>query len=130
MSLPSLDIGYLTDRGTKYSLASESNMTCLVLEGYKLPNGYDRDSADLLLRLSPGYPDVPPDMWWFSPAVRRKDGKQIQATDSVETYLGRQWQRWSRHFVPGQWQSGIDSIESFLALVSRELTRCASVEYA
>jgi hypothetical protein len=41
--------------------------------------------------------------------------------------VGRSWQRWSRHFAAGQWQSGIDGLESFLALVRRELERSVPV---
>ena len=100
-------------------------MTCVVLPGYILPSGYDRAASDLLLRLQPGFPDVPPDMWWFYPAIRRADGRAIPATEVIERHLGRDWQRWSRHFNAGQWRSGVDSLESFLALIRRELERCA-----
>lgn len=100
-------------------------MLCVVLPGFELPAGYDRAHSDLLIRLNPGYPDVPPDMWWFEPAIRRADGKPIEATEHHETYLGRSWQRWSRHFNGGQWRSGLDTLESFIALIRRELIRCS-----
>src|ERR1051325_5995125 len=51
-------------------------------------------------------PDVPPDMWWFDPAVRLADSRSVQATECIEQYLGRSWQRWSRHLNQGQWRSG------------------------
>lgn len=124
MSLPQIDVAYLTERGIDYIVTSEANMICVVLPGYKLPSGYDHPCADLLLRLNAGYPDVPPDMWWFSPAIRAVDGQAIQAIDHVENHLGRSWQRWSRHFNSGQWQSGIDCLETYLALIGRELERC------
>ena len=123
--LPSIDLGYLTDRAINHSIASEANMTCVLLPGFQLPGGYDRTQSDLLLRMNAGYPDVPPDMWWFDPAVLRADGKVIPATEVRETHLGRSWQRWSRHLSAGQWRSGIDGLESFLALVRRELERSA-----
>ena len=88
---------------------------------FTLPEGFTQQSADLLLRLSPGYPDVPPDMWWFDPPVQRSDGRPIVATESQEVHLGRVWQRWSRHLTPGQWRGGIDSVESYLSLVDKEL---------
>ena len=126
MTLPQIDLTYLSERGIEYTVTREANMTCVVLPGYKLPHGYDRASADLLLRLSTGYPDVPPDMWWFSPAIRASDGRAIRAIDHVENHLGRQWQRWSRHFNSGQWQSGIDCLETYLALIRREIERCVA----
>lgn len=125
MSLPQSDIACLAERGIQYSVSSEANMTCIVFPGYALPTGYNLAAADLLLRLQPGFPDVPPDMWWFYPAIRRADGSVIQATEVMERHLGRDWQRWSRHFNGGQWRSGVDSLESFLALIRRELERCA-----
>jgi hypothetical protein len=121
--LPPNDTTYLTERDVEHLVASESNMTCLVLRGFSLPAGFDRAHSDLLLRFSTGYPDVPPDMWWFDPPIRRADGVPIPATEVVEHYLGRSWQRWSRHLAAGQWRSGIDGIENFLALVRRELER-------
>lgn len=123
MGLPNLDVEYLARRGFEYTVASECNMTCVIIRAYPLPVGYDRAQADLLIRLSPGYPDVAPDMWWFDPAVKPADGRSLPATNSVEPYLGRSWQRWSRHFRAGQWMSGIDSLESFLALINNELER-------
>ena len=79
--LPPTDETYLADRGINHSVSVEANMTCVVLPGYHLPPGYDRQHADLLLRLSPGFPDVQPDMWWFDPAIRLKDGRTVKATD-------------------------------------------------
>jgi hypothetical protein len=127
MTLPSTETTYLTERGFEHSVASEANMTCVVIRGYVLPPGYDQSQSDLLLRLSAGFPDVPPDMWWFSPAIRLRDGRAVPATEVIEHYLGRSWQRWSRHFNPGQWRSGTDSLESFLALIRKELDRCAKI---
>ena len=100
-------------------------MTCVVLTEFVLLAGFDRAHSDLLIRLSPGYPDIPPDMWWFDPPVRRADGQGIPATEAFEQYLGRTWQRWSRHFAPGQWRSGVDGLRGFIALIRKELQRSA-----
>lgn len=124
MSLPQQDTLCLVERGFKHTVSLEANMTCVVLHGYPLPIGYDHTESDLLLRLSPGFPDVQPDMWWFDPAIRLQDGRTIKATEVMEHHLERSWQRWSRHLSSGQWRSGIDSLESFLALIRKELERC------
>jgi hypothetical protein len=121
--LPEIDASYLKERLPNHTVTAEANMVCVLLPNYPLPEGFDRPTSDLLLRLSPGYPDVAPDMWWFDPPLRRADGQAIPATDVVEHHLGRSWQRWSRHFVDGQWKSGIDSLESFMALLRDELKR-------
>jgi hypothetical protein len=124
MSLPQTDVACLAEREIEYTVTAEANMTCVVFPGYRLPSGYDRPASDLLLRLQPGFPDVPPDMWWFNPAIRLANGRVVPATEVIERHLGKDWQRWSRHFTPGQWRSGVDSLESFLALIRKELERC------
>jgi Prokaryotic E2 family E len=125
--LPSSDAAYLAERGYDHQVVAESGMVCVVITGWPLPPGYTSTTADLLLRLSPTYPDTPPDMWWFSPAVARADGQPIPATESMEPYLQRTWQRWSRHFASGQWLSGTDGLESYLALVSSQLVAHAGL---
>ena len=123
--LPPNDTKYLENRISKHSICGESNMTCIVFHDFPIPLGFDHSTSDLLIRLSSGYPDVPPDMWWFDPPISRIDGAVVPATEVRESHIGRSWQRWSRHFAAGQWRSGIDGIESFLALVRRELERSA-----
>lgn len=125
VALPPLDAAYLEERSIPHTFSSESGMMCVVFPGWVLPAGFDRPAADLLVRLPAGYPDVPPDMWWFSPAVRRANGQFAPATEVTEHHLGRDWQRWSRHFQAGQWHSGIDGLKSYLALIRRELIRAA-----
>jgi hypothetical protein len=119
--LPANDIEYLNAAAPGHRISTEGGMICVVIPAFRLPVGLSVQAADLLLRLFPGYPDIPPDMWWFSPAILGPNGTAIQCTQLTEIYLGRQWQRWSRHLPPGQWRSGVDSLESYLALVRREL---------
>ena len=125
--LPPTDTKYLADRAISHSVTLEANMTCVVFPNFSLPAGFDRPQSNLLLRLSAGYPDVAPDMWWFDPPIRRADGQNIPATEVIENHLGRSWQRWSRHFAVGQWKSGVDGLESFMALVRRELEKSVPV---
>ena len=123
MSLPEVDIVFLDERGIAHEIAVESGMTCIVIPDWPLPDGFDRPAADLLVRLTPGYPDVPPDMWWFDPPVLKADGQALPRTNASEHYMGRTWQRWSRHFSGAQWKSGVDCLESYLALIRQDLER-------
>lgn len=124
--LPASDAAFLNERRVEYSVAAEGGMLCIVISKWTLPSGYTIREADLLVRLPAGYPDLPPDMWWFDPAVLRADGRDIPATQTTERHLTRSWQRWSRHLGPEQWRSGVDGIGSFLTLIRQELVRCAS----
>ena len=130
MSLPEYDVQYLTEREIPHQVVPDGGMVCVLLEGWKLPEGLSVAETTVLFRLAGGYPDVPPDMWWCAPAVRRADGSIIQATDLTEQYLGRSWQRWSRHFAPGQWKSGIDGLESYIALMNAEFAAAVQVRAA
>ncbi|HEX3365782.1 E2/UBC family protein [Phenylobacterium sp.] len=123
--LPTHDMEYLAEIAPGHSVSSEAGMICVVIPGFELGGGFDATQSDLMLRLAPGYPDVPPDMWWFSPPVRRPDNQTIRATEAREHHLGRDWQRWSRHLTPGQWRSGVDSLQGFLAIIRRELAAAA-----
>jgi hypothetical protein len=125
--LPPLDQAYLGALSPAHAVSIEGGMTCVVIPSFSLPAGFTSASADLLLRLPAGYPDLQPDMWWFCPLVQRINGQPIEATQLMENYLGRTWQRWSRHLNAGQWRPGLDSIESYLALVRRELRRASGL---
>ena len=126
MLLPPGDEAFLSAKGMAYEVSQEAGFTCVLFPGWPLPAGFTLSSSDLLLRLSPGYPDVPPDMWWFSPDVLRADGQPIPAADVHEEHLARTWQRWSRHLNAGQWLPGQDALESFLALIARDVHACAA----
>ena len=123
VGLPELDIAFLDQQDVSYEVAVESGLTCVVLKQWPLPTGFDHETADLLIRLNPGYPDVQPDMWWFDPPVQLTNGQPLPATNVVEQHLGRSWQRWSRHFPAGQWHAGIDGLENFLTLIRDDLDR-------
>lgn len=123
--LPPHDMAFLADRAIAHTIQPERGMICVVIQSWPVPPGYQQAETDLLLRLASGYPDVPPDMWWCDPALVLVNGKRPQATESTEAYLGRNWQRWSRHFQPNQWQSHLDGLESYLARVRGEMIRSA-----
>jgi hypothetical protein len=125
MTLPAFDQQYLTDREIAHEIVMDGGMVCVVLPRWQLPAGLSVTQTDVLLRLAAGYPDIPPDMWWVCPEILRADRTIIPATEVRETHFGRTWQRWSRHFQAGQWQSGTDGLESYLALIRTELDTAA-----
>lgn len=124
--LPAVDVAFLESKSLAHTVAIDAGMICVTVPQFVLPTGLSLPKADLLLRLSPGYPDVPPDMWWFYPAVFRADGSRIEATESIEHHFGRDWQRWSRHLDAQRWMAGIDSLESYFALIANELRKAAT----
>ena len=123
VSLPDADRAYLAGLSVEHRVEAEDNMTCVVLLDWPLPEGFDHRTVDVLVRLPSGYPDVRPDMWWFDPPVHTAEGAALPRTNHFESYLGRRWQRWSRHLAEGQWRSGIDGLESYFALIRTDLQR-------
>ncbi len=121
--LPVDDERFLQERGLKYATTTDANMLCISVTAYPLPEGYDHVEADLLIRLNPGYPDMQPDMWWFDPGIKLADGRTIRATDETQSFLGRNWQRWSRHLNTDDWRPGSDTLETYFALIDQELLR-------
>jgi hypothetical protein len=125
MDLPAGDHAFLRREGYTYDVFDEGGMLCVQLNDVTLPPGLNVRETDILLRLAPLYPDVPPDMWWTTPTVRTAHGTVIPATELQETHRGRTWQRWSRHLAAGAWLIGTDNLESYLALIHSEFRAAA-----
>jgi hypothetical protein len=101
--------------------ADEGGFHCVVIRELPLPPGYGQSTTNLLLRLPPGFPDASPDMWWCDPPVRlASSGAFPRGAELMETHLGRTWQRFSRHFQPGQWRSGESGLATFVAVIRRD----------
>lgn len=127
MRLPEADRDFLDRAGLVYREFDDgSGMLSVELVEFPLPSGLNTQRASILFRLSPNYPDTPPDMWWITPHLAPVDGSTIPATEVVETYDGRTWQRWSRHLDPSAWRSGIDGLESYVRLLRTELGSAAA----
>lgn len=123
MLLPA-DKAHLDDLGLDYEVKEEGGLICVVIKQWPLPTGYEPEKVDLLLRLPPGFPDTQPDMYWCDPPVHIAGTSQYPpAAELMESYLGRTWQRFSRHLPGGAWQSGRDSLASYLALITQALAR-------
>jgi hypothetical protein len=122
MPLLEADETYLKENGYIFDVTDETRRTFLVIKDYKLPASYSPQSVDLLIILPFGFPNANPDMFWTDPRVIRSGGQMPQAADVFETYLGKSWLRWSRHWsVP--WRPGIDGLNTYLAAISKELSK-------
>lgn len=124
--LPEHDREKLAEKGYEFDELVDGGFLCIVIKNFRLPPGYDTETTNLLLRLPTAFPDAQPDMFWCDPPISYANGGAPQASESRENYLGRTWQRFSRHLAPGVWRPGIDSLMSYLSLVSQDLARGAS----
>lgn len=123
MQLPERDTAFLRERNFKWELAPDpAGSACLIIQGLDVSSGgFSPDRTDLMIRIPPQYPITPLDMWYCDPPIRvAATGQFAQASEVMETHLGRTWQRFSRH-LNGGWKPGVDGIRSFFSLIQREL---------
>ncbi len=124
MVLRPTDQAVLDDLGRVYEVGADGAFVTVLVSDFSLPCGLQPGTSNLLLRLPPGFPDAGPDMFWFDPVITGQNEVAIPGTESREVYLGRTWQRWSRH-ISGQWRPGIDNLGTYLAYVRRCLDQAS-----
>lgn len=93
----------------------------LVLKAYPLSDGFSVSTTNLLLRIPKSYPEAGPDMFWTDTEVRFADGTIPKNADSLETYVGRVWRRFSWHRAP--WNPTIDRLHLHIEFINERLRR-------
>lgn len=118
--IPQSDEEYLKQRGFDYQLKPAGSEVHLVIKDWPFPDAYSVRTAEILIRILPGYPGSPLDMFWTIPDVRLASGAWPQAAEVHEIHDGRNWQRWSRHT---EWRAGIDNLRTFITGMTMEINR-------
>lgn len=96
----------------------------LLIHEFPTHFGYDHATVTAAIRIEAGYPATPLDMVYFYPALTRKDGKRLGATDANQAIDGKNYQRWSRHRTPqNPWRVGEDNIGTHVHLIEEWLER-------
>lgn len=119
--LPSKDRRYLASRDIAYREVEQGGQKGVVLTDFPLPDGkFQVTRADILIVLPPGYPDMPPDMFYAVPHLLLMAGNRApRATEARLNFEGRNWQRWSRH--NNQWRPGSDGLWTMLKRIESAL---------
>lgn len=121
--LPEQDAAFLSEKKYAHDLFPQGGELHVVINNFQFPSQhYSPDKADLLIKIPPGYPNTPLDMFWTNPEVKLVNGQVPQKTESREEHHGKTWQRWSRHYVT-PWRPGIDSLRSFVQSIHVELQK-------
>jgi hypothetical protein len=119
--IPQADDKYLKEKAFPHELMQQGSEIHVVLKGWSFPEAYTPRAADVLIRLLPGYPITPIDMFWTSPDIKLVNGAWPLNSATYETHGGRAWQRWSRH-TP-EWRPGIDNLRTFITAITAEINR-------
>jgi hypothetical protein len=118
--LPERDRSFLDRKDYKYSVQRADQQTCLTINDFPLPAGFNVANCELLIRLPAGWPDATPDMFWVRPNLTVSGATPAQA-QVHEQLLGLAWQRFSRHLTSGQWRPGLDDLEAWMTWITRSL---------
>jgi len=123
--LPAKDLEYLESKTIVFEEHEDGGQKGLIFKAYSLPEGrFDSESADILILLPRGYPDVAPDMFYLLPWLKLKQsGRYPIKADHPVQFAGQTWQRWSRHNK--EWRPGIDGIWTMLKRVDHALEAAA-----
>ncbi|MBZ9731184.1 multiubiquitin domain-containing protein [Salegentibacter sp. JZCK2] len=110
------DISYIKSYTTQVDFIEKGQTCWVVFRQFKLPDGYNVAEADMAILIPKNYPLGRLDMFYFNPALSRKDAKPIGALTST-TLEGKNYQRWSRHrTVANKWDPEVDNLESQVML--------------
>jgi len=121
--LPINDRLYLDSKGYQYKEINDGPLNGLIIDKFPLKNGkFSINESSLLILIPQGYPDVPPDMFYFSPELHLSSSNSfpVQANVFVDHFQIK-WQRWSRHADASTWRPGIDGIYSYIQRVKTAL---------
>ncbi|WP_134601760.1 multiubiquitin domain-containing protein, partial [Pseudomonas aeruginosa] len=121
LTLPEADQRYLSSHGVAFEMVSDGAHTGVIFKQLPLPSGkLNHATADVLVLLPPGYPDVAPDMFYCDPWLTLQSvGRYPTCADQAHAFQGRSWQRWSRHNTA--WRPGIDGLHTMLKRIEHAL---------
>lgn len=118
--IPESEERYLQDKQFQYEIKQVGPEIHLILHAWPFPEAYTPTTADVLIRIPPGYPMAQLDMFYTNPTIMRTTGAFPEACQNMETHGDRTWQRWSRHHP---WRSGIDNLRTFITAMTVEINK-------
>ena len=101
----------------------------VLIHDFPTHEGYNHQRVTAAIRMETGYPSSELNMVYLFPALARKDGRKLGATEAVQPLDGKEYQRWSRHRTPqNPWKAGRDNLGSHVILIEdwlgREFEKC------
>jgi hypothetical protein len=120
------DRAFLLGLGYPWRLVQEWGAWALVLTGYRLPDAFTPQAADIMVRIPALYPMHGLDMFNFHPPLARRDGRPLDGISNF-SFGGEQWQQWSRHRLQQTpWNPDRDGVASHFWMIKEALLRDAA----
>lgn len=117
------DEKFLEDYGLPWETILDGSQWVLIHE-FPTHEGYNHRRMTVAIRIETGYPNNELNMAYFFPALARKDGRKIGATEATQAIDGKTYQRWSRHrTAENPWKIGRDSLGTHVILIEDWLAR-------
>lgn len=121
--LPEDDEESLKALGIPWETIREGSNQWLLLHEMPFREGFNHRMGSVAVQIPPSYPTSGLDMAYFFPHLARTDGRPIGQTQCLQPIDGKQWQRWSRHYV---WVPGVHSVSTHIVLINRWLEAATS----
>jgi len=122
--LPEGDPAFLDEYGCQWETVIDGSHWVLLHGFSTLHPGYNHDAVTAAIRIETGYPKTALDMVYFYPAIARKDGQPIGATQAMQAIDGKSFQRWSRHYtVQNAWVIGEHNLGTHIWTIEGWLMR-------
>lgn len=117
------DEKFLEEYGLPWETISDGSQWVLIHE-FPTHDGYNHLRVTAAIRMETGYPNTELNMVYFFPALARKDGRAIGATQATQVIDGKTYQRWSRHrTAQNPWRLGVDGVDTHVFLIEDWLAR-------
>ena len=94
--LPEEDIEHLESKHYEWETTRNAGLW-LLIHNFPIPDGYTVSEASIAINMQ-AYSPGPLDMVYVHPNLVRKDGKEINCVQCIQTIDGLPFQRWSRHY--------------------------------
>ena len=117
------DEKFLQEYGRPWETVADGSQWVLIHE-FPTHTGYIHPQVTAAIRMETGYPNAELHMVYFYPALARKDGEAIGATQASQMVDGKTYQRWSRHrTAQNPWRPGVDGLDTHVFLIEDWLAR-------
>ena len=117
------DEKFLEEYELPWETISDGSQWVLIHE-FPTHDGYNHPRVTAAIRMETGYPNTELNMVYFFPALARKDGRAIGATQAKQVIDRKTYQRWSRHrTAQNPWRPGLDGVDTHVFLIEDWLAR-------